>query len=417
MANKRSDGGSRNRDLFRNEVASFLADLGDLAEELAPPARNHAAPTEPVAADAIAPATAAEEAAAELPIGTQAEVEDSQPVDAAISPAQPEKLEENAVVVTAGAETAEDPGTDGSPVSATEGPPPPTAEIAGATAPDLLMNIEDLPSFSPSYLPPLPPLPDDQEGGGAALPAPVGAAWQERGPDMAVPETTFSEPGWPVPPDDFGAPPTAHWTLGGDVVAAPEPAAEPEPEHGYPPEPRTETAPETETAIVAEAAHQVGELPRAAEGDEGGAGSGWRVREPTVSAAPPGPPGETPSHDRIPVGVTEPEPAAPSPALAGAEGYGSHGGRLGPPLVPRGIPVLISSRPWTLAAAMESLAPHSPPLVRQAPTVQPEPATAQPAATSPRRSLPQIRVPLLPAALIAVLAIIVVLIIVQLSHR
>lgn len=417
MANKRSEGGSRNRDLFRNEVASFLADLGDLAEELAPPARNHPAETEPAAAEAAAPATAAEEAAAQLPIATQAEVEASQPVDAAISPAQPEELEENAVVVTAGAETAEDPGTDGSPVSAPEAQQPPTGEIAGATAPNLLMNIEDLPSFSPSYLPPLPPIPDNEEPAEAAPPAPVAAAWQERGPDMAVPETPFSEPGWPVPPDDFGAPPTAHWTLGGAVVAAPEPAAEPEPEpeHGYRPEPETET----ETAMVAEAANQVGELPRAAETDGSGvgAGSGWRVREPAVSAAPPSPPGETLSHDPIQVGVTEPEPAAPSAVLAGADGYGNHGGRLGPPLVPGGIPGLISSRPWTLAAAMESLAPFSPPPVRPGATVQPEPATAQPAATSPRRSLPQIRVPLLPAALIAVLAIIVVLIIVQLSHR
>ncbi len=183
--------------------------------------------------------------------------------------------------------------------------------------------------------------------------------------------------------------------------------------------PGLQPEPETETAMVAEAANGVGELPQAAERDQSGveAGSGWRVREPTVPAAQTGAPGETMSDDGIPAGAAEPEPAAPSPALAGAEGSGFHNGRSGPALVPRRIPVLVSSRPWTLAAAMELLAPFSPPVVRQIAAIQPEPAT-QPAATSPRRSLPQIRVPLLPAVLIAVLALIVVLIIiVQLSHH
>ena len=44
MANKRSTAGSRNRDVFRSEVSSLLADLGELAGEESPrPARRPAA--------------------------------------------------------------------------------------------------------------------------------------------------------------------------------------------------------------------------------------------------------------------------------------------------------------------------------------------------------------------------------------
>ena len=109
MANKRSAASSRGRDLFRAEVSSLLADLGELAGEPGPhpvPATTPPVPDEPAAQarEAVAPGPGA---------------------DADAAPA---------------------PGPDG---EADEPPSPPQRD----DAPD-----EELISLSPSYLPPLPPV-------------------------------------------------------------------------------------------------------------------------------------------------------------------------------------------------------------------------------------------------------------------
>ena len=106
MANKRSAASSRGRDLFRAEVSSLLADLGELAGEQGP---------HPVLA-ATPPVTA-------------------EPAAEALEP----------VVHGTGSDAAPAPGPAG---EAEEPPAPPELD----EAPD-----EELISLSPSYLPPLPP--------------------------------------------------------------------------------------------------------------------------------------------------------------------------------------------------------------------------------------------------------------------
>src|ERR1035437_9321965 len=88
MANKRSAPGSRNRNLFRTEVNSLLADLGELAGEPGPHPPPTAAPPDAAAptADALEPvahATDADADAAEVPSAGGAAEE---------SPAPPESV-------------------------------------------------------------------------------------------------------------------------------------------------------------------------------------------------------------------------------------------------------------------------------------------------------------------------------------
>ena len=164
MANKRSAASSRGRDLFRAEVSSLLADLGELAGEQGP---------HPVVA-ATPPVTA--EPAAEVLEPVAAE-----PAAEALKP----------VVRGTVADAAPAPGPSPGPAGEAEEPPAPPEQDDAAD--------EELISLSPSYLPPLPPVLSPL----TAAPEPAARLGRE-----------FSAP----PP----APPPGPW------AAAPEPEAPPE---------------------------------------------------------------------------------------------------------------------------------------------------------------------------------------------
>src|ERR1039458_8140551 len=116
MANKRSASSSRGRDLFRTEVSSLLADLGELAGERGPrPVPNAPPPhaAEP-AAGALGPVAHGTDADAG-PAATEA----PSPVGAAgETPAPPESIAE---VTPAAASDALEPAPSTSPVA--EAPP------------------------------------------------------------------------------------------------------------------------------------------------------------------------------------------------------------------------------------------------------------------------------------------------------
>ncbi len=227
MPNKRSEGGQRNRDLLGQELASFLADLGELAADLG--------------------------VAREDPDRAPEELE----AEASPPPEEPEAAPEEAALGTA------------DPVLPPGGAPP-------------LEVIEELPSMSPSYLPPLPP------------------------------------------EDWFGDDGEAAMTPEGPLVPFPSPDSEVDP-----------------------------------------------VASITASLAP---------------------------------------------FIPGGLPVLVSRRAWSLAAAMEPLEPLSPPQPRPAPPPQPEMVAALRPALSPSRTRPELRLPLLPAVVLAMLGVVIVLLVLKLVH-
>jgi hypothetical protein len=87
------------------------------------------------------------------------------------------------------------------------------------------------------------------------------------------------------------------------------------------------------------------------------------------------------------------------------------------PLVPGGLPVLVSRRPWSLAAAMEPLEPLSPPPPRPVLAAQPETVAARrPSFTSSHRPPPRISIPLLPVVMLAMLAVVIVLLVLRLTN-
>jgi hypothetical protein len=240
MPNKRSEGGQRNRDLIGEELASFLADLGQLAADL----------------------------------GVARDRSDQPAAEPATVPAGVDSPEEEAFPAV---EVASEP---------TAGDASPGAGEPRGISPDLvgappLDVIEELPSVSPSYLPPLSP--EDGiagEGDGAAtadsLPAPV--------PDLEL----------------------------GEIASTP-------------------------------------------------------------------------------------------PALA--------------PLVPGGLPVLVSRRPWSLAAAMEPLEPLSPPPPRPVLVPRPEMAAAlRPEPDGARRLRLPLHFPLLPTVVLAMLGVVIVLLVLRLMN-
>ncbi len=207
MANKRSAASSRGRDLFRTEVSSLLADLGELAGERGPRPVPSAPPlhaAEPAAgsigpvahgSDAVAGAVAAE---APSPVGAAGE-----------TPAPPESIAE---VTPAAASDAPEP--------APSTPPEAEAPADGHGA----SEVEELISFSPSYLPPLPPVLSPL----TAAPEPAAPSRQgfsapelapPPGPWAAAPEPEVAPEPWPSPPEP-PAPPE-------DWVSTPEPAAAP----------------------------------------------------------------------------------------------------------------------------------------------------------------------------------------------
>jgi hypothetical protein len=525
MANKRSEGGTRNRDLFRSEVASVLADLGELTVDLG-------------------------SSGADQP------------------PAEPEGPE---VTEAVGAELAVPAGQVSSEaaagVEASNVPPPAHAGVSDGPSEggdELLTDIESLPSFSPSYLPPFPPLADEHDQPAVTVPVgaaglsgpagPVGAAGQELGgvggvkgevwtvraadgvevggfagdsrpagpeppvpsaggpaaltasepvrfaPDEARPPDASATPGWRVrgpagEQDEVGA--GAHGGVVGELdgrgaggspglvgdsaAAVEEPSfAEPFGVHGValerlaaaaagdamagePEGPWTAgppAVPEAEAEAAATGATAIGEpagpaavtggetLPAlgtpgapapdswgrdpGASGDEHDAGSGaggWTVGSDAggwTAAADGSPPGsgmptlELSGWDRVAPASQARAPSL-SPAALSEPGRGAPAGSAAP-LVPGGVPVLISSRPWTLAAAMQPLAPLSPPANRPSGPAHPEASPPEPARaprrpTIPHVTMPRIRLPLLPTAMIGILAVIVVLLILQLTQH
>jgi len=152
MANKRSTASSRGRDLFRTEVSSLLADLGELAGEQAP---------HPVLA-ATPPITA-------------------EPAAEALEPVAP----------STGADAAPAPG----PAGAAEEPPAPPEQDE---APD-----EELISLSPSYLPPLPPVLSPLTAAPEPA-APLGRGFSA--PPPAPPPTTWAAPPEPETPQERKSP-------------------------------------------------------------------------------------------------------------------------------------------------------------------------------------------------------------------
>src|ERR1039458_4094810 len=216
MANKRSAASSRGRDLFRTEVSSLLADLGELAGERGPRPVPKAPPphaTEPAAgalepvahgSDADAGAVAAE---APSPVGAAGE-----------TPAHPESIAE------------------GTPAAASDAPEPAPSTPPEAEAPadeHGAPEVEELISFSPSYLPPLPPVLSPLTAAPEPA-APSGQGFSARelapppGPWVAALEPEAAPEPWPSPPEP-PAPPE-------DWVSTPEPAAAPA-EWVSPPEP------------------------------------------------------------------------------------------------------------------------------------------------------------------------------------
>jgi len=208
MANTRSSGGSRHRDAFRAEVSSLLADLGELAAEPAarpaPPPAGSGAETKAEAAPAIeaapvaAPPPVAEAApvagpppvaeaapvASPLPASTEPHdatpvevdwpVTNQAPVEVAVPPAEGAEVPGTQPPIEAATGWAATPEPPGPPapagleslpaaaqvdrgLAAPEAYPPPPSVPPGAAEPIGTVELEDLPSFSPSYLPPLPP--------------------------------------------------------------------------------------------------------------------------------------------------------------------------------------------------------------------------------------------------------------------
>lgn len=455
MANKRSSGGGRNKDLFRTEVSSLLADLGQLAEELEarpPPSQGPEPDRAPVSAVAGPPVEVVETA-------PEAEV-----VEAQAGPGWD-------------AETTSEPEMVSAESEATWESAPPDPELAAQSdradmgarsapeAGEILVELEDLPSFSPSYLPPFPPLQPVGEAGSSAS---VGEAELDEpaSPGSALePAAREWEPSQPSP---------FEWEPSLSTAQQWEPSQVTDPgvELSQPVEAESEatlpdaTAEERAAPTGEEAASQpisvAGQDARteAAAQPAGGSdgGPGWQVRRP-LTMTPIGTPGQpaepepaaveaggTPAlggqpREAVPsrsADIVSPAPGSPSglgargiepanasvaepewglppqlsPDAEGVSDWGNGGQRPGVPLRPGGLPPLVSTRPWSLAAAMQPLSPLGPPARPAGATVV---EGAGPPPTPPRTTI-TLPFATLPAALIALLIVIVVLIVLDLHH-
>ncbi len=159
--------------------------------------------------------------------------------------------------------------------------------------------------------------------------------------------------------------------------------------------------------------------------DGGGTGSAplpaSAPEPPLAEPPPPSPTAGAPWAETARAGHEQP-PEAPPPAreLAPAEAPSPDAPRAAAPLIPGGLPVLVSSRPWSLAGAMEPLPPLSPP-----PKPGPAPAPDVAAAATPsdvltparRRGGPRVSLPLLPTFLVLVLVVMVVLVVLRLTSH
>ena len=112
-----------------------------------------------------------------------------------------------------------------------------------------------------------------------------------------------------------------------------------------------------------------------------------------------------------PIPATAEASAAPGPATTSSGPAAA--GRPGLPLLPGGQAALVSTRPWTLAAAMQPLAPMAPPALR-AGTSLPEPAG--PVLSRSRSSGVNVPFAAVVTALVVVLVALVVLIFLDLHH-
>ncbi len=286
--------------------------------------------------------------------------------------------------VGAGGAPPEPPG----PAPATAAPDP-TQSLAGTPPlrgdPEGTLELEDLPSYSPSYLPPLPPpvgepmMPDlagrrsppgpephasgewlaaalaagaigPREASGRRRPTPPPEEWPAP-EDPAPARLSAAPPPSPAPggASDWGAGPaspdlpatrmdTDPDELGGPGwhVAARPATARPPADAGYlEPEPETDLTP--------------GSAERREPATQGEADDGQRFRASPPSA--PEPPAEQ----------LEPALAAASTRPSGSVSGPTPGSpRLGLPLLPGGLPAPVSTRPWSLAAAMTPLPPLAP---------------------------------------------------------
>jgi hypothetical protein len=136
---------------------------------------------------------------------------------------------------------------------------------------------------------------------------------------------------------------------------------------------------------------------------------------PPQRRSPPAPKGGgewTPQAPPAPIPATAAASAAPVPTTASSGPAAA--GRPGLPLLPGGQPAPVSTRPWTLASAMQPLAPMAPPAIRTAGASLPEPTG--PALSRSRSSGVNLPFAVVVAALVAVLAVIVVLILLNHHH-
>ena len=113
-----------------------------------------------------------------------------------------------------------------------------------------------------------------------------------------------------------------------------------------------------------------------------------------------------------PIPATAAASAAPVPTTASSGPAAA--ARPGLPLLPGGQPAPVSTRPWTLASAMQPLAPMAPPAIRTAGASLPEPTG--PVLSRSRSSGVNLPFTVVVAALVAVLAVIVVLILLNHHH-
>jgi hypothetical protein len=149
----------------------------------------------------------------------------------------------------------------------------------------------------------------------------------------------------------------------------------------------------------------------------------------TVDQAPPEAPGvASEAADRLeprPEGSEEraperqPTPIPPDTATtsgpgAATSGPGAAAARPGLPLLPGGQPAPVSTRPWTLASAMQPLAPMAPPAIRAAGVPLPEPSG--PVVSRSRSTGINLPFAAVVTALVAVLVVIIVLIVLHLHH-
>jgi hypothetical protein len=393
MANKRSSGGSRGRDLFRSEVSSLVADLGELTGKEAAPAPGE-------------PAPAAEQPPLAPGMGAQ--------------PASP---------------ASEAPGA--------AHPPAETLPFDG----DLegLLELEDLPSFSPSYLPPLPPPVraeattdpvrrppppgPDVHPPGEWLAAALRAGSTGPGDEAAHGRLTLPPRAWPPLRDPLATRPAPASVVEASAAPPPDPGpgGEPEADAG------AATATDARAVDVETGREELGgpvwhvasqpapaHFPNLAEmtGSEPGPSpvqNGGRRPEPAAGA-----PAERGQRFRSTppsgVGAAAAQLASPSPATPAVTASGQLAGsqRLGLPLLPGGAPAPVSTRPWSLADAMKPLPPLAPGAGRGTTRPVTEPAEPGPAPGQGRR--PGLPFPALVAILVVLLLVIAVLIALNLHH-